>query len=164
MGAATQGAVRALTCARGWAGYVSLPRPEVDVATNPFITADAPPAPSRAYTLTLRNTGQRFRVDPGALPTREDGHDGSVLGTLLANGVDIDHSCGGVCACSTCHIYVLSGGDSAPESIDEEEDMLDLAPALRESSRLACQFVPDGSVDVEIELPAWNRNEVSEDH
>ena len=134
------------------------------MGTNPYITAEAPPPPARAYTLTLRNSGQKFRVDPDDLPTREDGHPGSVLGTLLANDVEIDHSCGGVCACSTCHIYVHAGLESSPEAIDEEEDMLDLAPALRENSRLACQFVPDGSVDVEIELPAWNRNEVSEDH
>ena len=67
-------------------------------------------------------------------------------------------------ACSTCHIYVEKGLDSAPAPIDEEEDMLDLAPSLRDSSRLACQCVPDGSVDVVIEMPIWKRNEVSEDH
>jgi ferredoxin, 2Fe-2S len=134
------------------------------VAINPFIDDEAPPPPKRAYTLVLRNTGQRFTVDPKNLPEHEDGQPGSVLATLLANHVDVDHSCGGVVACSTCHIYVNEGAGSAPEPIDEEEDMLDLAPALRESSRLACQFVPDGSVDVEVEIPAWNRNEVSEDH
>ena len=42
--------------------------------------------------------------------------------------------------------------------------MLDFAPALRESSRLACQCVPSGATDVEVELPSWKRNEVSEDH
>ena len=47
--------------------------------------------------------------------------------------------------------------------IDEEEDQLDFAPALRDDSRLACQCVPDGSEDVEVELPEWNRNEVSEE-
>ena len=134
------------------------------MGTNPYIDAEAPPPPQKAYTLTLRNTGERFQVEPDRLPEREDGYVGSVLGTLLAAGVDIDHSCGGVCACSTCHIYVHKGIETSPEAIEEEEDMLDLAPALRPNSRLACQFVPDGSEDVEIELPAWNRNEVSEDH
>ena len=43
------------------------------------------------------------------------------------------------------------------------KDQLDFAPALRDDSRLACQCVPDGSVDVEVEIPDWNRNEVSEE-
>ena len=60
-------------------------------------------------------------------------------------------------------MYVNKGFDSAPEPIEEEEDQLDFAPALRDESRLACQCVPDGSVDVEVELPNWNRNEVSEE-
>ena len=41
---------------------------------------------------------------------------------------------------------------------EEEEDMLDLAPGLTGTSRLACQSVPDGSEDVVVEIPAWNRN------
>lgn len=129
---------------------------------NPYIDQDVPP-PKKAYTLHLKNTGQSFDVDPENLPDH-DGLKGSVLSILLAHGVDIDHSCGGVVACSTCHIYVNKGGDTAPEAIDEEEDQLDFAPAVRESSRLACQCVPDGSEDVEVEIPQWNRNEVSEGH
>jgi ferredoxin, 2Fe-2S len=130
---------------------------------NPYLKSPPPPKPKRAYTLTLKNTGEQFRVDPASLPD-EPGQDGSVLGTLLANGVDIDHACGGVLACSTCHVYVRKGGDTANESTDEEEDMLDSAPALNRSSRLACQCVPSGEEDVEVELPAWNRNRVKEGH
>ena len=78
--------------------------------------------------------------------------------------MDINHSCGGVVGCSTCHIYVHSGLDTSPEPIDEEEDQLDFAPAVQDNSRLACCFVPDGSENVEIEIPAWNRNAVSEEH
>lgn len=131
---------------------------------NPYIDAPPPPLPTRAYKLTLANSGQVIPVDPKDLPPAHDGHPGSLLTILLAAGVDIDHACGGVCACSTCHVYVESGFDTAPEPIDEEEDMLDNAPALRDTSRLACQCVPDGSEDVVIELPSWNRNEVKEDH
>lgn len=133
------------------------------MGTNPFIDAEAPPPPSRKYRLTLKNSGEVIEVDPAALPDH-DGQPGSVLSLLLEAGVDIDHACGGVVACSTCHIYVREGFDSAPESIEEEEDMLDLAPGLEEVSRLACQCVPDGSVDVVVEIPAWTRNEVKEDH
>lgn len=134
------------------------------MAKNPFIRAEAPPPPTRRYRLTLKNTGIVYEIDPDELPVDEDGHVGSVLSVLLAQGVEIDHSCGGVCACSTCHIYVHQGLDSAPEAIEEEEDMLDFAPALKANSRLSCQFVPDGSCDVVVELPAWKRNEVSEGH
>jgi len=42
--------------------------------------------------------------------------------------------------------------------------MLDLAPGLSDSSRLACQCVPDGSKPVIAVVPDWNRNTVSEDH
>jgi ferredoxin, 2Fe-2S len=134
------------------------------LGTNPFIDADAAPPPARPYRLTVRNTGLVIDVDPAALPEAHEGQTGSLLSLLLDRGVEIDHTCGGVVACSTCHIYVERGLESAPEAIDEEEDMLDFAPSLRDTSRLACQCVPDGSVDVEVEIPAWKRNEVSEDH
>ena len=131
---------------------------------NPYIDAAAPPPPKQAYRLTVANTGQVIEVDPAALTDPDDGQKGSLLQLLLEAGVDLDHACGGVVACSTCHVYVEGGFDSAPEPIEEEEDMLDNAPALRDTSRLACQCVPDGSVDVVVELPTWKRNEVSEDH
>ena len=135
------------------------------MGTNPYLDAEPPAPPSRSYRLRLRNSGLIIEVDPDALPDAHvDGNAGSVLSLLLRAGVEIDHACGGVIACSTCHIYVNEGLDSSPDPIEEEEDMLDLAPALRDCSRLACQFVPDGSQDVEVEIPAWNRNEVSEEH
>lgn len=131
---------------------------------NPYIKAKAPPPPKRAYKLTLANTGAVYDVNPEDLPGDHEGQPGSVLSVLLANGVEIDHSCGGVVACSTCHVYVKRGGRTAPPPIEEEEDMLDFAPALRDDSRLACQCVPDGSMDVTVEIPSWKRNEVSEGH
>jgi len=133
------------------------------MSTNPYIDASSPPEPKKAYKLTVKNTGQVIEVDPDNLPEHEDGCRGGILGLLLDAGIELDHTCGGVVACSTCHIYVTKGGESAPEPIEEEEDQLDFAPAVREESRLACQCVPDGSVDVEVEIPAWNRNEVSEE-
>ena len=131
---------------------------------NPYLDSDEIPPPTQAYKLHLRNTGQTFEVNPDALPDHHDGQNGSVLSILLANGVDIDHACGGVVACSTCHIYVQSGFDTAPEPIEEEDDQLEFAPAVNDQSRLACQCVPDGSEDVVVEIPAWNRNKVSEEH
>lgn len=133
---------------------------------NPYIRDDSPPPPGRAYTLVVKNTGKVIQVDPADLPDPErfDGQRGALLPLLLQAGVELDHACGGVVACSTCHIYVNRGYNTAPPPIEEEEDMLDNAPALRATSRLACQCVPDGSSDVEIEIPAWNRNMVKENH
>jgi 2Fe-2S ferredoxin len=132
------------------------------LGVNPFIDAEAPLPPKAGYTLTVKNTGKKIFVDPNALP-EEEGQTGSVLSLLLAAGIELDHVCGGVVACSTCHVYVNKGFDSAPVAIEEEEDQLDFAPGLRDESRLACQCVPDGTVDVEVEIPGWNRNEVSEE-
>ena len=134
------------------------------MGVNPFIDEPVPPPPARASRLRLRGTDTVIEVDPEALPDLHDGHPGSILQLLLDAGVDIDHACGGVVACSTCHVYVHEGFETSPEPIEEEEDMLDLAPMVRDNSRLACQCVPDGSKDVEVEIPSWNRNEVSEDH
>lgn len=136
------------------------------MGVNPFIDEPAPPPPTRAYTLRVRDGEDEtvIAVDPDRLPSHQDGHPGSLLSLMLAHGVDIDHACGGVVACSTCHVYVHEGLETAPEPIEEEEDMLDLAPAVRDSSRLACQCVPDGSQDVVVSIPKWKRNEVSEDH
>lgn len=134
---------------------------------NPFIDEDAPPPPTRAYTLTVKTPEgetHRIAVDPDNLPDAHEGHTGGILSLLIEHGIDIDHTCGGVCACSTCHVYVRRGGGSAPEPIEEEEDQLDFAPALEDDSRLACQCVPDGSEDVLVEIPSWKRNKVSEEH
>ncbi len=62
------------------------------------------------------------------------------------------YACGGVCACSTCHVYVSRGGELLTEMEDEENDILDKAFDVRATSRLGCQskIVKDGVVEVEI--------------
>ncbi len=61
-------------------------------------------------------------------------------------------ACGGVCACSTCHVYVVKGADLLSEQEDEEADILDKAFDVRQSSRLGCQskIIRDGLIEVEI--------------
>ena len=59
---------------------------------------------------------------------------------------------------------VRSGVESCQPASDDEEDMLDTAPGLTLNSRLACQAVPDGSCDVVVEIPGWNRNHAKESH
>lgn len=116
------------------------------------------------YSITFRTPAgeQTIEVDPTQAPFGRHGEPGSILDIAEANGIEIDHACGGVCACSTCHVIVRQGFDTCPDASEDEEDQLDLAPGLTPQSRLACQTVPDGSTDLVVEVPAWNRNMVSE--
>ncbi|MEK6617220.1 MAG: 2Fe-2S iron-sulfur cluster-binding protein, partial [Nitrospirota bacterium] len=82
----------------------------------------------------------------------------------LGAGVDLEHACGGVCACSTCHVIVKQGLESCNEGTDDEFDQLDEAPAITLQSRLACQCVPNGTIDLVVEIPAVNKNLVKEGH
>jgi 2Fe-2S ferredoxin len=61
-------------------------------------------------------------------------------------------ACGGVCACSTCHVYVDSGADLLTAADEDEEDILDKAFDVRLESRLGCQarLERDGQVEVRI--------------
>ncbi len=59
-------------------------------------------------------------------------------------------------------MYVKQGLASCNEATEDEEDQLEEAPAITIQSRLGCQCVPDGSMDVVVEIPAWNRNAVKE--
>ena len=63
----------------------------------------------------------------------------NLLDAALDNNIQIDHNCGGNCACSTCHVVVEQGFDSLGEMSEDEEDMLDEAENLTDTSRLACQ-------------------------
>jgi len=103
-------------------------------------------------------------VDPAAPLARREGQPGSLLAIALANGIEIDHACGGVCACSTCHVIIRQGSEGCPAATDAEEDQLDKAYGLTPQSRLACQCVPSGACDLVVELPRWNRNLVREAH
>lgn len=76
----------------------------------------------------------------------------SLLEAAQGIGAPEGYACGGVCACSTCHVYVLSGGDLLSPQAEEEEDILDKAFDVRSNSRLGCQsrIVADGELEVEI--------------
>jgi 2Fe-2S ferredoxin len=131
---------------------------------NPYQEQVETSLPTKSYTITFLPEGKTVTVDPTALPLSREGKPGSILDIADGNDVDIDHACGGVCACSTCHVIVREGSDSLPEATEEEEDMLDEAPGVELTSRLACQAVPDGSVNIVVEIPGWNRNHAKESH
>jgi 2Fe-2S ferredoxin len=65
--------------------------------------------------------------------------------------IPVGSACGGVCACSTCHVYVQQGAEHLSEQQDDEIDRLDLAFDPRPESRLGCQTrVQGGDVVVKI--------------
>lgn len=85
-----------------------------------------------------------YEVEPGQ----------SVLEVALKNNIDLHHNCGGVCACSTCHLYIDKGDDLLEELSDKEEDFIDRAISPKLSSRLGCQciLISNGG-DIEVTLP-----------
>ena len=87
----------------------------------------------------------------------------SVCENLLNQDIDIEHACELSCACTTCHVIFTEGFNSLNESTDDEEDLLDKAWGLEPRSRLSCQTIVTDS-DLEIEIPKYTINMVSENH
>jgi 2Fe-2S ferredoxin len=94
--------------------------------------------------------------EAGKLPCHGHGKPESLLDVALHFGIDLEHACGGNCACTTCHVVVKQGEANLSPMEDDEADRLDLAADLTLHSRLGCQSVVKG--DVVVEIPAWNRN------
>ena len=131
---------------------------------NPYIEEAEVELPKIKYKVTFLPMNKTVEVDPKELPYGDHGLPGSILDIALHNGIDLDHACGGVCACSTCHVVFREGLDACNVSTDDEEDQLDNAYALQATSRLGCQSVPNGTCDVVVEIPEWNRNLAKEAH
>ena len=80
--------------------------------------------------------------------------DDSILEVALKNNIHLHHNCGGVCACSTCHIYVESGEDFVEELSDKEENFIDRARNPKITSRLSCQcLLLEGTGTINITVP-----------
>lgn len=125
---------------------------------NPYIQDVDLRLPTRKYRITFLPANVTVEVDPAELPYGDHGLPGSILDIAMKHGIDLDHACGGVCACSTCHVVVRQGLESCNEPSEEEEDQLDDAYGLTPQSRLGCQCIPDGSQDIVVQIPEWNRN------
>ena len=85
----------------------------------------------------------------------------SICEALLDNGIEIEHACDQVCACTTCHVVVRQGFGSLSEMEEGEEDMLDRAWGLTPTSRLSCQAVLSNE-DVTVEIPKYSINHAKE--
>jgi 2Fe-2S ferredoxin len=80
--------------------------------------------------------------------------DQSLLEVALKHEIDLHHNCGGVCACSTCHLYLENGEAYVEELTDREEDFIDRAVSPKINSRLGCQCVLlEGDGEIVVTLP-----------
>ncbi len=132
---------------------------------NPYIQPAAVETPTQKYKITFLPAGKTVEVDPAALPYGRTGLPGSLLDIALSLAdIPVDHACGGVCACSTCHLIVREGLESCNEPTEDELDQLEEARGLTTESRLGCQCVPNGTCDLVVEVPGWGRNLVQEGH
>jgi len=132
---------------------------------NPYIEQAKYVLPTKKYKINFIRQGKIVEVDPDKIPYGHDGLPGSILDISQGAHMGLDHACGGVAACSTCHVIVHEGMESCNEVSDAELDEIDEAPGSTPKSRLGCQCVPDGSSDLVIEIPEWNKNYAKEaDH
>jgi 2Fe-2S ferredoxin len=78
----------------------------------------------------------------GTARTVEADNGSTVMETAVKNGIPgIEAECGGACACATCHVYVApEWKDRVGEPASMEEDMLDFAFDVRDTSRMSCQI------------------------
>jgi len=131
------------------------------LVSRPFTTTTAlrhghldPPKPGQERHVTIvdkDNTHHTFTVSDGD----------NLLDIAQANDLEMEGACGGSCACSTCHVIVADqeAYDKMEEPDDDENDMLDLAFGLTETSRLGCQVRMSKALDgLVVKLPSMTRN------
>ncbi|XP_057780539.1 adrenodoxin-like protein 2, mitochondrial [Salvia miltiorrhiza] len=85
----------------------------------------------------------------------------SMLEAAHENEIELEGACEGSLACSTCHVIVMDVDqyNKLSEPSDEENDMLDLAFGLSETSRLGCQIIAKPELDgLRLAIPAATRN------
>lgn len=84
----------------------------------------------------------------------------SVMEIAHMHNIDLEGACEGSLACSTCHVVVEPEWfELLTEPLEEEEDMLDLAFGLTQTSRLGCQIIMSEELDgLVVRLPSATRN------
>lgn len=92
--------------------------------------------------VTFRPSGRTVEVAAGTL----------IIDAAEAAGVLLPGNCGGVCACTSCHVWVESGAETLSEAADREDDKLSEAMGYRADSRLGCQ-ARVGAGDVVVRIP-----------
>jgi 2Fe-2S ferredoxin len=112
--------------------------------------------------VTFEPAGETAEFEFGTLPYENHGQPMSLLDVAENFNIFLDHACGGVCACSTCHVRIKQGAEGLSEPEDDELDRLDMAADQQLNSRLGCQAVISKPGNYVVEIPSWNRNYTSE--
>ena len=127
---------------------------------NPYIDKPKTERPEKKFRVTflIEETGERkiFEVNPPDLPYGRTGLEGSVLDIAEGAGLEIDHACGGVCACATCHVLVPPEWAARVPAIGPaENDLLECTAVPRTAqSRLSCQIQVSAALDgLTVNLP-----------
>src|ERR1700690_4065669 len=111
--------------------------------------------------VTFVNIDRTVEFESGKLPYQHHGKPESILDIALNFGIQLEHACGGSCACTTCHVHMKTGPETNVSPMEDDEfDRVEQAGDYTLQSRLGCQAVVTG--DVVVEIPSWNRNYVSE--
>jgi ferredoxin, 2Fe-2S len=88
----------------------------------------------------------------------------SILEASNKAHAQVGSACGGVCACSTCHVYVKEGLDVLSEASDREEDIMDKAFDVKATSRLGCQSKIQGDETIVVEISRESRQAFLDEH
>ncbi|KAK6622940.1 Adrenodoxin, mitochondrial [Polyplax serrata] len=100
-------------------------------------------------------------VDKDGKETQVKGKIGdNVMYLAHRHNIEMEGACEASLACTTCHVYVLDNYlEKLPVAEEKEEDLLDMAPFLKENSRLGCQIILTKELDgIKVKLPQGTRN------
>lgn len=95
----------------------------------------------RRYQVQFQPSGRIIEVEEGS----------TILDAARTLDLNLDHVCGGACACATCHVIIRKGLDQINPKSEDETEMLDTASGRTPSSRLACQS--EVLTDLVVEIP-----------
>jgi len=121
------------------------------IKSQPLVSgSEQPGKDTRMYTI-------RFKFEQPALPpvtlrNIEPGY--SLLEIALNNHISLHHDCGGICSCSTCHVYLEKGEEFVAAMSQRETDLIGRATNRSPESRLACQcLLKECHGEIEVTLP-----------
>ena len=103
---------------------------------------------------TIKINFQNSETKPITLKSVEPGQ--SLLEIFLNSNIALNHECGGICACSTCHLYINRGSKHFDDRSIREEHFIDKVVAAEPNSRLACQcIILDDDGHIEVTIPSF---------
>ena len=118
--------------------------------------------PDKLVRVTFLPEGRTVEFEFGTMPYEHHGKPMSFLDVAENFDIFLDHACGGVCACTTCHLWIKDQGRASARRTTMSSTGMDMAADQQLNSRLGCQAVITRPGNYVVEIPKWNRNYVSE--